>query len=203
MSSQDQDAYKHVLAVTFTNKATDEMKVRVLETLAEEAQHSEKAKETLIKILHDYSNFFITTIDKFFLQVLRSFAREIGQNSSYKVELDEQAVIAKAVDQMFDSLEDENKSELLGWMLRYSTDSIKKGSSFDIAKDLCQLGSLFLDEDFRIKRVQLKGSFIQDSITIQSTQDELLQRIADFEAEFPDIKKADSFRKRQYRTDWS
>ena len=67
MSSQDQDAYKHVLAVTFTNKATDEMKVRVLETLAEEAQHSEKAKETLIKILHDYSNFFITTIDKFFL----------------------------------------------------------------------------------------------------------------------------------------
>lgn len=201
MSSQDQDAYKHVLAVTFTNKATDEMKVRVLETLAEEAQHSEKAKETLIKILHDYSNFFITTIDKFFLQVLRSFAREIGQNSSYKVELDEQAVIAKAVDQMFDSLEDENKSELLGWMLRYSTDSIKKGSSFDIAKDLCQLGSLFLDEDFRIKRVQLKGSFIQDSITIQRTQDELLQRIADFEAEFPDIKKADSFRKRQYRTD--
>ncbi len=55
---RDENAYRHILAVTFTNKATDEMKRRVLEELYKESKVNLVAKKRLIKILHDYSSFF-------------------------------------------------------------------------------------------------------------------------------------------------
>jgi len=91
-SSLDKEAYKHVLAITFTNKATEEMKSRVIEKLdelsREDSVRGQKAKKVLTAILHDYSAFSVSTIDKFFQSVMRSFAREIGEYASYKVELD-------------------------------------------------------------------------------------------------------------------
>lgn len=91
-------AYKHILAVTFTNKATDEMKSRIVAELAHlalgrpsdyldsliqerkvgEERIREQAKKVLVSILHDYSSFSISTIDKFFQQTMRAFTREIG-----------------------------------------------------------------------------------------------------------------------------
>ena len=98
VSSDRPDAYRHILAVTFTNKATDEMKRRILKELAVLAEDPEVSpyykellavadKETLQRrasaqlsgILHDYSSFAVSTIDRFFQQTLRAFSREIGQ----------------------------------------------------------------------------------------------------------------------------
>ena len=90
--------HRRILAVTFTNKATDEMKSRILQELhalargeksdyradlmkeftLTENEVNQRAGKILIRILHDYSSFSISTIDKFFQQVVRSFAREIG-----------------------------------------------------------------------------------------------------------------------------
>ena len=114
------DRYKHILAVTFTNKATGEMKQRILKelnTLAsggespyiEELKRLERfakvpesdreqavrahAKAVLSEILNDYSLFNISTIDRFFQQVLRSFALETGHFASYSVELNDGSVL--------------------------------------------------------------------------------------------------------------
>ena len=117
-SGQDRYSYRHILAVTFTNKATDEMKGRILQELfclADSPQDSDyleyfvpkvfsdvaglqkAADEILCNLLHDYSAFSVSTIDRFFQQTLKAFSREIGQFSSYQVELDKESLISESV----------------------------------------------------------------------------------------------------------
>ncbi|MBQ2148429.1 MAG: UvrD-helicase domain-containing protein, partial [Bacteroidales bacterium] len=103
----DPQRYKHILAVTFTNKATEEMKSRVIAALHELSRSDDarapKAADALRRMLHDYGCFSVSTIDKFFQTVMRAFAREIGQYASYRVELDDDAVLTQVVDRMLDS----------------------------------------------------------------------------------------------------
>ncbi|MFA5850461.1 MAG: UvrD-helicase domain-containing protein [Bacteroidales bacterium] len=148
-------AYKHILAVTFTNKATDEMKRRVLEELFKMSASDPVAKKRLITILHDYSSFSISTIDRFFQQTMRAFAREIGKNSSYSVELDQDMVLAEAIDQMILNLDKEESSELLDWLISYSYDSIESGKSWDIKKGIKELAEQIFKEAFKIKNIEL------------------------------------------------
>ena len=109
LSESDPSAYRHILAVTFTNKATDEMKRRILKELHTLSVNplaspykddfvpalfnsveglKEKAGDILIRVLHDYGAFSVSTIDRFFQQTLKAFSREIGQFASYQIELD-------------------------------------------------------------------------------------------------------------------
>jgi len=150
-----EDSYRHILAVTFTNKATEEMKSRIVEKLSEIASdpsdsRCEKAKSRLTRILHDYSGFSICTIDSFFQSVMRAFAREIGQYASYRVELDQNAVLSQAVDMMMDSLADQGNSELLEWLKKLSFQMIQEGRSWNIKKPLEEMAGQFFKEDFKL-----------------------------------------------------
>ncbi len=145
--------HRNILAVTFTNKATDEMKERILEKLFIRAANGDHNTEKLLKeILHDYSGFNVSTIDRFFQLVMKTFARELGEYGSYDVELDSEGATIEAIDRMMDSLGDDKDTTLLKWLVDYSRSVIDEGRSWDVRKELYKFSDLFYKEDFLIKK---------------------------------------------------
>ena len=159
LGNEDPRAYRHILAVTFTNKATDEMKSRILKelyTLSRDPDSSpynpafvpelfpssielkEKAKEVLVNILHDYGAFAVSTIDRFFQQTLKAFSREIGQFASYQVELDKDSLVKESVDRILDSLTEDN-TQLLNWLSNSMLEQLEQGGKFNLGKGLQEM----------------------------------------------------------------
>ena len=134
-SSGDQNAYRHILAVTFTNKATAEMKSRILKRLHEKAATDPESERRLVSILHDYGAFNVSTIDKFFQQVLRAFARELGYFSAYQVELDTSAVVSESVDRMLDGITEQDL-ELIAWLDDLVMRQLSEGKRITLEADL-------------------------------------------------------------------
>ncbi len=130
-------AYRHILAVTFTNKATAEMKARILKFLSE--SHDAKDREMLRDILHDYSAFAVSTIDKFFQQALKSFAREIGQVADYQIDLDKKSLVHEAMDSILDSLTRED-SDTLEWLQQSINEELRQGRRIHIEDTLYEMG---------------------------------------------------------------
>ena len=148
LDSDDPWAYRHLLAVTFTNKATAEMKARILKDLYEASTTNPRARRYLISILQDYSAFGVSTIDRFFQQTLRAFARELGQFSSYQVELDKGSLVREAMDRVLDGIS-ADKKELVAWLRNNAMDSIRDGGSFKLEDGLMDMGGRLKSEEYR------------------------------------------------------
>ncbi len=181
----DDESYRHILAVTFTNKATDEMKSRIIEKLhsmtldPSDPELAEKARRRLVRILNDYTCFNISTIDRFFQTVIRSFAREIGQYASYKVELDTAGIISMAVDRMLDSLGEPGNGDLLDWLQDYAFRTIEEGGNWNLSGELEELAGLFFKEEFKLKARRYGKDFGQKS-SIKKFDSELAAVISTF-----------------------
>jgi len=161
-------SYRHILAVTFTNKATDEMKSRILKelhVLSEDPQASPyhedflplfndesllraKAAEALSDILHDYGAFSVSTIDRFFQQTLKAFSREIGQFASYQVELDKDSLVSESVDRLLDSLSEEDKP-LLDWLKNSVLEDLREGRRYNLEKKLKEVAMTLKSDEHR------------------------------------------------------
>lgn len=139
-------AYRHILAVTFTNKATAEMKGRILKLLSED--NSEDKRRMLSDILHDYSAFSVSTIDKFFQQALKAFAREIGQMADYRIELDRDSLIIEAMDRILDSLTEEN-TDVLDWLKEQVAAKLAEGKKPVLEDSLYSAGKMLMSEEQR------------------------------------------------------
>ena len=178
LKNEDRYAYRHILAVTFTNKATEEMKTRILKELhvlatstsesgyrdrfvpdlfPSDRELREKAEAVLRDILHDYSAFAVSTIDKFFQQTLKAFSREIGQFASYQVELDKDSLVAESVDRVLDALTEEDGT-LLSWLTANVLEQIEKGGRYSPDANL-------LDMARRLKSNQRKEAMEAAGLT--------------------------------------
>lgn len=168
--------YLHTLAVTFTNKATTEMKDRILEQLygisrglkssddymgalkkSLEEEHIHIDDDTIRKncrraleyILHDYSRFRIETIDSFFQSVLRNLAHELGLSARMQVDLNDKQILSQAVDNMIDGLGRNSESEqVINWIDNYVREQIENDNGWDIRRNIKDLAQIIFKEDY-------------------------------------------------------
>lgn len=156
LKADSKTAYRNILAVTFTNKATEEMKERILRDLAEEGKTNPRAREILINLLHDYGSFSVSTIDKFFQQALRAFSRELGSSGNYQIELDKASLTKEAMDRVLDDLTEKDK-DLLGWFTKQLETALDNGESFHLESSLYEMAEEFgnVNEKFTYDKKKL------------------------------------------------
>ena len=198
-------SYRRILAVTFTNKATEEMKVRILSQLygiwkrlpeskgymekimadtgCTEQFLSERAGMALMNIVNNYSYFRIETIDSFFQSVLRNLARELDLTANLRVELNDTQIEQNAVDELVEGLG--RNDELLKWIMDYIKENIDEEKNWNVIEQIKNFGKNIFKEFYKTNSKQLnevllrKGFFKDFTSRLHKMRAEAEQRMKD------------------------
>ncbi|RVT78294.1 ATP-dependent helicase [Flavobacterium sufflavum] len=183
------DAYRNILAITFTNKAVHEMKSRIVGSLSEFAkdepskkaqdlmrdlaidtqlsliQIKTKSQQIIKHIIHNYAAFDISTIDKFTHKVIRAFAHDLNLPMTFEVTLDTENLLTEAIDAIIAQAgEDETLTKLLIDFTMEKTDDDK---SWDISREIMETGKLVLNENNRNEITQFHDKSITEFVEIK------------------------------------
>lgn len=166
LQKSDADSFKEILAITFTNKAANEMKERIIAQLQklakgelsdEEIKRFEektglskekiqvKSQAILTSILHNYALFSVSTIDKFNLRLMRSFSQDMGLSLNFDVEMDVNDILKESVDVLFSDLKENN--DLSDLISKIAIENLEEDKHWDVSKDITEkAGKLFQDK---------------------------------------------------------
>jgi ATP-dependent helicase/nuclease subunit A len=182
--SRQPEYFRYILAVTFANKATQEMKTRILEYLDDFANGRDnnlaaeirselhidaetlksKSREVLAIILHRYSQFSISTIDAFFQRVIRSFTREAGLMGNFRLEVDTDLVLDEVIAALLDDLGPE-RQDLTDWVVQFSRERLLEGDNWNVEYSLKQFAREIFKEQFKTveDRILLSENILEDN----------------------------------------
>lgn len=197
-------AFQQILAITFTNKATREMKERIVHELTalakgekspmgdelcaffqiDEKQLSQKAHLLIRHILHNYSALYISTIDSFFQSIIKSFARDLGMLGNYKVEMDQDKVISEITDRLLDELGSNDK--ITRWIVEYAHSQLDDNKSWDVRKNIKSLSEELFKEQFQ-RNAEILNNLSQKPDFFSEFQKKLLKIKRDFEQYMKDL----------------
>lgn len=168
--------YRHILAVTFTNKATEEMKRRILSQLygiwkglpdsktymevicqrtgLPETVVSQRAGMALHNLIHNYNDFRVMTIDTFFQGVLRNLARELDLTANLRIGLNDVEVEELAVDRMIDELK--VTDVMLQWLMGYILENISDDRSWNVIGQIKQFGRTIFKDEYKAVSAEIQ-----------------------------------------------
>ena len=193
-------AHKGILAVTFTNKATEEMKQRIMSQLygiwkqlpdsnsyaekvctelkMDSAEVSRRAGIALTHLIHDFDHFKVQTIDKFFQGVLRNLAHELGLAANLRVGLNDSDVEELAVDQMIEELSSDDRE--LAWIIDFISKNIADNKSWNVTKSIKSFGKTIFKDVYKEKRDEI-NKVVNDDERFESFSASMYKIVNDFE----------------------